>query len=240
MSYNIPSDTAYGSSWNGDLQAPTKNVVYDKIETLGAPIGQTFSCLFESNVPRYETLASGGTNTYGIQGLSASTTATTTRCAGVNIPMSSSSATIFNGSPSFACSYRMPTIGTTGSLYTGIGFVDVSGAGHTFTTYQHCGFKVTIASSVATLYATQSDGASETASSALTTIGTSDQVDVYLKMNALSSVDYYWRINGGSWSSATNLSATMPAAGTRVQFTISNNSTATGNIVEFGNFNYTR
>lgn len=34
MSYNIPNNTAYGSSWNGDVQAPTKDAVYDKIETL--------------------------------------------------------------------------------------------------------------------------------------------------------------------------------------------------------------
>jgi hypothetical protein len=29
------SDTAYGTGWNGDLDPPTKNAVYDKIETLG-------------------------------------------------------------------------------------------------------------------------------------------------------------------------------------------------------------
>ena len=30
------SDEAYGAGWNGSLEVPTKNAVYDKIETLGA------------------------------------------------------------------------------------------------------------------------------------------------------------------------------------------------------------
>lgn len=28
-------DEAYGVGWNGSLEVPTKNAVYDKIETLG-------------------------------------------------------------------------------------------------------------------------------------------------------------------------------------------------------------
>jgi hypothetical protein len=30
-------DEAYGAGWNGSLEVPTKNAVYDKIETIGAP-----------------------------------------------------------------------------------------------------------------------------------------------------------------------------------------------------------
>ena len=38
------SDEVYGATWNGSLDAPTKNVVYDKIETLGsASIGGTIT-----------------------------------------------------------------------------------------------------------------------------------------------------------------------------------------------------
>ncbi len=36
--YVVVSDDAYDSSWNGSLDAPTKNAVYDKIETLGSAI----------------------------------------------------------------------------------------------------------------------------------------------------------------------------------------------------------
>ena len=34
-------DEAYGSGWNGDLSVPTKNAVYDKIETLSTPTALT-------------------------------------------------------------------------------------------------------------------------------------------------------------------------------------------------------
>lgn len=34
----IVPDETYGSGWNGNLEAPTKNAVYDKIESLGYPI----------------------------------------------------------------------------------------------------------------------------------------------------------------------------------------------------------
>lgn len=33
MAISVP-DEAYGVSWNGSLQTPTKNAIYDKIETL--------------------------------------------------------------------------------------------------------------------------------------------------------------------------------------------------------------
>lgn len=35
----IVADEAYGAGWNGDMSAPTKNAVYDKIETLGTLSG---------------------------------------------------------------------------------------------------------------------------------------------------------------------------------------------------------
>jgi hypothetical protein len=38
---SVPSDTAYGAGWNGSLDAPTKNAVYDKIETISAGSGIT-------------------------------------------------------------------------------------------------------------------------------------------------------------------------------------------------------
>ncbi len=35
VSQQPSSDVAYGASWNGDLTPPSKNAVYDKIETVG-------------------------------------------------------------------------------------------------------------------------------------------------------------------------------------------------------------
>lgn len=35
-------DEAYGSGWNGSVEVPTKNAIYDKIETLSSPSGTTY------------------------------------------------------------------------------------------------------------------------------------------------------------------------------------------------------
>ena len=40
---NVADDTAYGVSWDGNTDAATKNVLYDKIETLGGGGGTTLS-----------------------------------------------------------------------------------------------------------------------------------------------------------------------------------------------------
>jgi hypothetical protein len=37
----VPSDTAYGAAWNGSTVAPSKNAVYDKIETLIGAVANT-------------------------------------------------------------------------------------------------------------------------------------------------------------------------------------------------------
>jgi hypothetical protein len=122
----------------------------------------------------------------------------------------------------------------------GLGVVTKDGTGHTYTT-DHCGFKVLAAAGVASLYATQGNGSTETASSALTTIATTDQVDVMLKINGSSSIDYYWRKNGGTWSSATNLATNLPdTASALAQFSTSNNSTAAQNNFEFIAASYSR
>jgi hypothetical protein len=36
------SDTAYAASWDGDLMAPTKNAVYDKIQSIDNSYNQSF------------------------------------------------------------------------------------------------------------------------------------------------------------------------------------------------------
>lgn len=56
-----------------------------------------------------------------------------------------------------------------------------------------------------TLYATQADGTTELASSALTTVTGADILELVAIVNGTTSVDYYWRKNGGSLSSVTTL-----------------------------------
>jgi len=51
VAVGTPDDTAYGASWNGDTTtAPSKNAVYDKIETLGSGGGQVDSVVGGTNI----------------------------------------------------------------------------------------------------------------------------------------------------------------------------------------------
>jgi len=147
---------------------------------------------------------------------------------------------VFVGSPVFTSTFNLGLIGTTGSAYLGLGVVTKSGAGHTYTT-DHCGFKILIAASVASLYATQGDGATETASSALTTLADTAQLDIMLKVNSTTSIDYYWQKNGGGWSAATNLTTNMPdTASILAQLSLANDSTATEHIMYVASASYSR
>jgi len=116
------------------------------------------------------------------------------------------------GSPTFSCGIGLKNKGTDCDSFFGLGNITVATAGITYTDL-HIGFKITWASSgAASLYATQADGSTETASGALTTIAANDFLDLILVVNSTTSVDYYWRKNGGSLSSATNLTANLDVA----------------------------
>ncbi len=148
----------------------------------------------------------------------------------------------FSSSPLFSCSFGPGTIPTSGQVYIGIGSPTIAGAGITFTDF-HIGFKILIVAGVASLYATQGDGGTENASSALTTLAASDAVEVILKVNGSSSVDYYWRKNGGSLSSATNLTSNLPDTTTNTQncsFSLSNANSTSNVVINLSNARYSR
>ena len=157
--------------------------------------------------------------------------------------MSGTQAFIYSGSPAFTAFFTLDTRGTTGSWFIGMGQPTAAAGGHTYTD-RHIGFKIVITGSVASLYATQANGTTETASSALTTLAGNDSVDVVCVVNGSTSVDYYWRKNGGAFSAATNLTTNMPTvasdAENSVQFSGSNNSTASASRVDFGGWSYQR
>lgn len=74
-------------------------------------------------------------------------------------------------------------------------------------TLNHAGFKIIGTS----LYATQGNGTTETASAALTTVANGDLLDLIFKIKD-SSIDYYWRKNAGSFSSVTTLTTNLPSS----------------------------
>jgi len=185
--------------------------------------------LFET-AGRFSTNHTSGTATYNTTGVLLDSTSTANRVAEIYIAGLSND-NWFAGSPEFSCMFRPSTLGTTGTIWLIVGEKDNT---------DHFGFKITISGSTATLYATQANGSSETVSSALTTIGGSDIVEVCAKKNSTSSIDYYWRINNGSWSSATNLTATMPTNSNTgmVLFHVNNSNQSTQQAWNFRFFSY--
>jgi ribosomal protein S19 len=99
--------------------------------------------------------------------------------------------------------------------YMGLGDV-----GNTISlTANHVGFKIVATS----LYATQANGSTETASSALTTLSNGDVLDLIFKIHGTTSVDYYWRKNIRAFSSVTTLSTNLPGNTSSAATFVANN-----------------
>lgn len=179
-----------------------------------------------------------GTNSFGTNGLVMLTSSTANRRCGVQTQTGGSNNNIFIGSPVITSFISVNGIGTAGFFFVGLG--DVQGT----ITVNHIGFKIEFtAGPTATLYGSQADGTTESKTAALTTFAASnDEIEVCAKVNGTSSVDYYWRKNGGSWSSATNLTTNMPGAASQMIFdtTLNNAATATANTVTVCSYSYVR
>ena len=122
---------------------------------------------------------------------------------------------VFKGSPTFSCVLNMANIdvsnGSAGAFF-GMGEPVISGSGLFNGSDNFAGFYLQKSSGVVTLYAVQNNATAITQSSSLTTVASSDVLDLIVKMNGTSSIDYYWRKNVGTLSSATNLATRVPTA----------------------------
>lgn len=112
-----------------------------------------------------------------------------------------------------------------GGLAQNIGVSEVTGID--FSGY-HVGFKMVIDSGQLKLYGTQSDG-TEAVTSALTNIAFNDTVEMRLFKKGTTNCTYWWRVNRGTWSSGTVLTAHLPNTnGNYIEYATSNvNSTST-------------
>ena len=268
----LVDDTAYGSSWNGNKGAPTKNAMYGQVElkaplasptftgtvttpaikiTTGAGSGKvltsdadgdaTWETPSSTSTPKMTMVTdfaasaryslSGNTPTFGTSGVTVATTADVgnTSILDWSVAQGTTNGQIFGNSPAFSTNMFFTGLAaSTGEIYVGLGRPTCAGAGHTFTD-AHIGFKITTSGGVSSLYATQADGSTETASSALTTLASNDIIELVLQVNGSSSVDYYWRKNGSATSSATNLTTNMPStsfAEGSCRWSATNNNTA--------------
>lgn len=189
---------------------------------------------------RHSSAVSGtGANSFGGSGVTSLTG--TTSGSHARLLTAFTNGKLTQESPIFTASINNQ-VGTTGEAFVGVGFVTVDGTGHTFTT-QHFGFKLIDVAGTTSLFATQADGTTETASSALTTVASGESLELIAVKNGTSSIDYFFRKAGGVLSSATNLTTNLPTTGasaSNLQASTSNVSTTNNTIMEVHSFSYER
>ena len=219
---NKSTDVTFGGVAPSATLYPTQKAVKH-----GIGITNIISTSFETVGRFTSTVVGSGANGFG--GFGVSISSGTTNPSSTNLTFALViNGNIVAGNPSFSTVLAFDTGGVVpnaGSFYVGIGSPTVAGAGITYTP-SHAGFKILYtAGPVATLYATQADGTTENVSADLTTISLGTNIEVALNINSTTSIDYYWRLGGGTWSAATNLTANMPSSTTArvLQFSTSNN-----------------
>lgn len=186
----------------------------------GVPLCVMFT-EFAASAKHSQTATGGGTCTFGLRGILINTSATGTSSELVNWQMGAEGAEI--GSPQGSYVVRLETIGTDFQSLFAVGNPTVNGTSINYLG-NHIGFKITrTGSGTVSLFATQADGTTETASAALATVGASEIYNLSWKANAVASIDYYWRRDGGAISSATNLTTNIPSSLTgNHSFSVSN------------------
>lgn len=202
-------------------------------------LGDSFSAATRYNVTAIGT----GAFTPGTNGVSLITGATGTSSISGDffVDQGVDGMSLYADSPTFSCIAQAPSpTNGTGSSFFGIGLPTVAGAGHTYTV-KHAGFKILKVAGVISVYGTQADGSTENATSALTTLAVNDSVEMILVINGTTSIDYYYRKNGGAISAATNLTANMPSGNMGTfRFSSSNNATAFTYNVSVASWSYNR
>ena len=198
----------------------------------------------DSNENIEKNVTAAATATFSNSGASLDTSATITNGVLLEVPLSTSTNFAgYAGSPSFTTALRFGgSVGTDLNIRVGISDGVLTGGAITYTR-NNIGFKIIRASSgTSDLYATQANGTTETASASLTTLAANDFLDLILQVNSTTSVDYYWRKNGGALSSATNLTTNMPTITTddELSWQISNVGVATSTTMNIASATYSR
>lgn len=241
-----------GSPRSSDITylMPTADPTAGQVMSAGAPSGNvsqlswiaaggasapktSFSTVFENSGGFSINLVSG-TAGFDTGGLLLSTTVTGSKSAEVSRNGVGNSNNPFLGSPTLSITFVcfVPTVA--------FGSMTVGGATSSTATTAHFGFMVDVVAGVATLSASQASGSAQTKTTLTTITGSSDNVEVYAKVNGTSSIDYYWRKNGGAWSSATNIATNMPT-GTNLPILDLFVTNTTGNMqLRFENYTYER
>jgi hypothetical protein len=123
---------------------------------------------------------------------------------------------LFDGSPLVSFSVCIDAVGNSNGIEAAFVVGPLTATSDAFNwTNNHFGFALKRSGGSLDLFATQADGSTENRSSALSSgLVAGDALDLIMRKNADSSVDYYFRKNGSALSAATNLTSNIPLAAT--------------------------
>ena len=176
----------------------------------------------------------GGTTAFGITGLTCTTSTTSASLS--KIRMLAPTATIGSAviGVEWSCGVEIDAIGTSGEYYLGFGSIDATGSSHTFTD-NHIGFKIIVSSGTATLYGTV--GASGETTANLTTVTAGTFLDLIFYVTSSTTVDFYYRKNGGTLSSPSEVTGgqTIIVDNTMFQFSVNNAGTTSNQSMKLSN-----
>ena len=214
----------------------------------GSGLTVSFSTSFETAARFGVDLNTGTTSvSYGNSGFFMSVGSTSGGAYSLVYYMHGSTSTNFKAfanNPSFRIGMTVRSAGANSGpqVYVGIGTVANAAAGHTFTN-NHIGFKLVNTGSAYTLYATNANGSTETATSMVTGLVNNDELELMCDFTTGTSANFYYRLNGGSLSSATTNSTNLPlssANAVALQFSISSTNVSGVNSVEIASTQYFR
>lgn len=229
---------ANDGTFRGDIEANSINIPDStdplfSVDSAGnvTAIGMTslnmkvYTC-FETAGRFIESTSGSGSATFGNQGVTIAPGTTATSHDRLLWWITGS---VFNNNPTFTCSLLCLggfEVGD-GVGFVGLGNPTISGSGFTETGVNYCGFEFKKTTGVTTIIAVQCDGGGTvTFSGTLRTLTDGDYIELFIKKNGTTSIDYYTRLNGGALSAKTTLSATLPSGGeTHIQFSSSNKGT---------------
>lgn len=200
----------------------------------GSSIGVLLATVFETINRFVQNITSGGTVSLDNQGALLDTSTTISSAIKLGWSIVSSPIT---GSPTFSIFVSPQSNASNYTSFFGIGNPTVNGAGIDFTS-DHCGFKIVrTGSGTVNVSATQGDGGTESATIVSTGIG---DYEFIVKINGSSSVDYYFRKDGGSLVGPTNISTNMPSVASNMSFAVSNIGVAVRTQLHIGSASYQR
>lgn len=184
---------------------------------------------FENSGRFVSTLGGSGANTFGNQGVTMSTGATSTSYSLLQWKIGN----VFTNNPTFTATLIMNSaIDGTARAFIGMGTPGVAGTGFTFINNNMIGFLVYNVSSSWWLKSVMNNGnASSEVGNDIVALAQNDVVEVFIKVTS-TSVKFYYRINGGTLTLGDTLTTQIPTGSSEdsIEFLTTSGAAASRNI----------